>query len=169
MLGNAGWGCSVQPSFMNDLSPSLGMQHHTVGVATSNLISAALYLNANRVHQVSGLESLHWKHVTISGVHCSAKWSPSFRPSANDVRSWKRRGYPTQMNRGLFDLIQMGGGSSTQNLTDVICTSPQCIVEASFCEEIFHNDIKVTTLKTKNEWRGNWPRQGSNRSQTWKS
>ena len=52
-----GRGCSVQPSFMNDLSPSLGMQHHTVGVATSNLISAALYLNANRVHQVSGLES----------------------------------------------------------------------------------------------------------------
>ena len=32
----------MQPSFMNDLSPSLGMQHHTVGVATSNLIIAAL-------------------------------------------------------------------------------------------------------------------------------
>ena len=124
-----GRGCSVQPSFMIlyewSLSPSLGMQHHTVGVATSNLISAALYLNANRVHQVSGLESLYWKHVTISGVHCSAKWSPSFRPSANDVRSWKRRGYPTQMKRALFDLIQMGGegGQVPKNLTDVICTS----------------------------------------------
>ena len=67
------------------------------------------------------------------------------------------RGYPTQMNRGLFDLILMAmgeGGHEPKNLTDVICASPLCIVEASFCEEIFHNDIKVATLKTENEWRG---------------